>query len=115
MAYAEVSIYTRALVCLRSITQEDQQLVCQEGMQQLKREVCLLGKLRVTIPVVNTAAKHWRRRRKMGFEQVDQSVVAICVIAMQLHFGRGARLQRLCRGVDSTQKYKPGMGWVFKV
>lgn len=95
VAYTEVTIYTSALVCLCSITQEEQQLVRREGMQQLKREVCQLGKLQVTIPVINTAAQHRRRSWKMGFQHVDQSVVVVCVIAMQLHFGRGAHL---CRG-----------------
>lgn len=76
--------------------------------QQSMSAVCSLGKLRFTIPVTSTTAKHARRSWIIRFFQADQSQSFNrdhC--DMQSHFWGGS-------GIDTTQMHKSSLTkWHF--
>lgn len=83
--------------------------------QQVKRVVCLLGELQVTIPEISTTTKHQRKSWNRRFYRADQSQPLRSTSLRSVQH----RASNLLRGdtvgsLDSTQKHKSSFGCSFE-
>lgn len=104
-----------------NLLQHKLSLAGQEGLQQPKRSVCLLGKLQVTLPCISADTRHQR----MQWYQADQSQLLWSVLVqyavtflgrcMSGYSTEHASMQRLHHrySMDSTQKNESSLTLVF--